>query len=69
MEKLDYVELIKKLLNNGKQKLIKYGKQGTTNALHSGHDVSKTEGTRAVPLYQSTSYVFKNADHAAVYFL
>lgn len=36
-----------------------------TNALHSGHDVKKTEGTRAVPLYQSTSYVFKNADHAA----
>ncbi len=39
-----------------------------TNALHSGHDVSKTEGTRAVPLYQSTSYVFKNADHAASLF-
>mgnify|MGYP000324019790 FL=1 len=36
-----------------------------TNALHSGHDVKKTEGTRAVPLYQSTSYVFNNADHAA----
>lgn len=36
-----------------------------TNALHSGHDVKKTEGTRAVPLYQSTSYVFDNADHAA----
>lgn len=39
-----------------------------TNALHSGHDVNKTEGTRAVPLYQSTSYVFKNADHAASLF-
>ena len=39
-----------------------------TNALHSGHDVKKTEGTRAVPLYQSTSYVFKNADHAASLF-
>lgn len=37
----------------------------STNALHVGHDVTKTQGTRAVPLYQSTSYVFNNADHAA----
>ena len=37
----------------------------STNALHVGHDVSQTQGTRAVPLYQSTSYVFNNAEHAA----
>lgn len=37
----------------------------STNALHVGHDVTQTQGTRAVPLYQSTSYVFKNAEHAA----
>ncbi|MEK9531123.1 MAG: O-acetylhomoserine aminocarboxypropyltransferase/cysteine synthase family protein [Flavobacteriaceae bacterium] len=37
----------------------------STNALHVGHDVTKTLGTRAVPLYQSTSYVFDNAEHAA----
>lgn len=36
-----------------------------TNALHAGHDVEANGGTRAVPIYQSTSYVFKNADHAA----
>lgn len=36
-----------------------------TQALHAGHDVSANGGTSAVPLYQSTSYVFKNADHAA----
>ena len=36
-----------------------------TKALHEGHDVTKTQGTRAVPLYQSTSFVFNNADHAA----
>lgn len=36
-----------------------------TNALHAGHDVTTNGGTRAVPIYQSTSYVFKNADHAA----
>ena len=36
-----------------------------TNALHAGHDVTKNGGTRAVPIYQTTSYVFNNADHAA----
>ena len=37
----------------------------STKALHSGHDVNLTQGTRAVPIYQSTSYVFNNSDHAA----
>lgn len=37
----------------------------TTNALHFGHDFNLTEGTRAVPIYQSTSYVFNNTEHAA----
>ncbi|MDP5082484.1 MAG: O-acetylhomoserine aminocarboxypropyltransferase/cysteine synthase [Winogradskyella sp.] len=36
-----------------------------TKALHSGHDVSKTAGTRAVPIYQSTAYVFDDSDDAA----
>ncbi|SHI93258.1 O-acetylhomoserine aminocarboxypropyltransferase/cysteine synthase family protein [Algibacter luteus] len=36
-----------------------------TNALHAGHDVKATGGTRAVPIYQTTSYVFNNSDHAA----
>ncbi|MBR9913922.1 MAG: O-acetylhomoserine aminocarboxypropyltransferase/cysteine synthase [Algicola sp.] len=36
-----------------------------TQALHAGHDVSQNAGTRAVPIYQSTSYVFDNADDAA----
>ena len=36
-----------------------------TNALHAGHDVTVNGGTRAVPIYQTTSYVFKNSDHAA----
>ena len=39
--------------------------QFATNALHAGHDVTKNGGTRAVPIYQTTSYVFNNADHAA----
>lgn len=37
----------------------------STNALHAGHDVTKNAGTRAVPIYQTTSYVFNNSDHAA----
>lgn len=36
-----------------------------TKALHAGHDVTVNGGTRAVPIYQTTSYVFNNSDHAA----
>jgi O-acetylhomoserine (thiol)-lyase len=36
-----------------------------TKALHSGHDVTANAGTRAVPIYQSTAYVFNNTEHAA----
>ena len=36
-----------------------------TQALHAGHDVTLNGGTRAVPIYQSTAYVFNNSDHAA----
>ena len=36
-----------------------------TNALHAGHDTTQTQGTRAVPIYQSSSYVFNDTDHAA----
>ena len=36
-----------------------------TNALHAGYDTTKNAGTRAVPIYQTTSYVFNNSDHAA----
>ena len=36
-----------------------------TKSLHAGHDVSNTQGTRAVPIYQSTAYVFNDSDQAA----
>jgi len=36
-----------------------------TKALHAGHDVKTNGGTRAVPIYQSSAYVFNNSDHAA----
>lgn len=37
----------------------------STKALHAGHDVKANAGTRAVPIYQTTSYVFNNSEHAA----
>ena len=37
----------------------------STNALHAGHDTTVNGGTRAVPIYQSTAFVFNNSDHAA----
>ncbi|WP_242082558.1 O-acetylhomoserine aminocarboxypropyltransferase/cysteine synthase family protein [Aestuariivivens sediminis] len=36
-----------------------------TNALHAGHDVTQHSGTRAIPIYQTTSYVFRDSEHAA----
>ena len=36
-----------------------------TKALHAGHDTATNGNTRAVPIYQSSSYVFKDANHAA----
>jgi O-acetylhomoserine (thiol)-lyase len=36
-----------------------------TLALHAGQVVDETTLSRAVPIYQTTSYVFKDTDHAA----
>ena len=37
----------------------------STLALHAGQTIDPTTGARAVPIYQTTSYVFKSTDHAA----
>ncbi|TGE27254.1 O-acetylhomoserine aminocarboxypropyltransferase/cysteine synthase family protein [Hymenobacter metallicola] len=39
--------------------------QFETLQLHAGQQPDPTTGSRAVPLYQTTSYVFKNAEHGA----
>ena len=39
--------------------------QLATKALHAGHDSANSQGTQAVPIYQTTSYVFKDSEHAA----
>src|ERR1700749_1690766 len=36
-----------------------------TLQLHAGQEADPTTGARAVPLYQTSSYVFKNAEHGA----
>jgi O-acetylhomoserine (thiol)-lyase len=39
-----------------------------TLGLHAGQHPDPVTGARAVPIYQTTSYVFQNADHAAALF-
>ena len=39
-----------------------------TLALHGGQEADPTTGSRAVPIYQTTSYQFKSAEHAASLF-
>ena len=36
-----------------------------TLQLHAGHQPDQTTNSRAVPIYQTTSYVFNDAEHAA----
>jgi len=45
-------------MNNHSQNL-------STQALHAGQAPDPTTGARAVPIYQTTSFVFKNTEHAA----
>ena len=37
----------------------------TTRQLHAGQSPDPTTGSRAVPIYQTTSYQFRNTEHAA----
>ncbi len=39
-----------------------------TLSLHAGQRPDPLTGARAVPIYQTTSYVFQDADHAAALF-
>ena len=42
--------------------------QFDTLSLHGGQRPDPTTGARAVPIYQTTSYVFNDSDHAAALF-
>ncbi|HET6521475.1 MAG TPA: PLP-dependent transferase, partial [Geminicoccaceae bacterium] len=45
-------------------KLLKFD----TLSLHAGQRPDPATGARAVPIYQTTSYVFPDTDHAAALF-
>src|SRR6476620_10353523 len=36
-----------------------------TLQLHAGQEIDPTTGSRAVPIYQTTSFAFKNSEHGA----
>lgn len=48
-----------------KKKQKKTNKHVETLALHAGHTPDSVTGARAVPVYMTTSYVFKNVKHAS----
>lgn len=50
--------------NNGKAKNYKF----ETLQLHAGQESDPTTGSRAVPIYQTTSYQFEDTEHAATLF-
>ena len=39
-----------------------------TRAVHAGARPEPVTGARAIPIFQTTSYVFEDADAAAAYF-
>lgn len=49
---------------NGKERSYRF----ETQQLHAGQEPDPTTNARAVPIYQTTSYNFKNAEHAASLF-
>lgn len=44
---------------------VEKGLKPETLALHAGQAADPTTGARAVPIYQTTSYLFKSTEHAA----
>src|SRR5713101_7617282 len=52
-----------KITNNGSSEDRVFG--FNTRALHAGQRPDPATGARAVPIYQTTSYVFEDTEHAA----
>ncbi len=50
--------------DNGKERNLKF----ETLQLHAGQESDPTTGSRAVPIYQTTSYEFDDTEHAATLF-
>ncbi len=51
-------------MSNGQEHVFGFN----TRALHAGQRPDPATGARAVPIYQTTSYVFEDSDHAAALF-
>lgn len=47
---------------------MKAGPGFSTLAIHAGAQPDPTTGARATPIYQTTSFVFNDTDHAAALF-
>ena len=54
--------------DTGEDKQPKGGAGFETRAIHAGAAPDPTTGARATPIYQTTAYVFEDADHAASLF-
>jgi len=52
-------------LNNLKKMATQKTHKFETLQLHAGQEVDPTTGSRAVPIYQTTSYVFNSSEHGA----
>jgi O-acetylhomoserine/O-acetylserine sulfhydrylase len=61
---MDIIQWRKKIMSDK----IKKSYQFETLQLHAGQEPDKTTNARAVPIYQTTSFNFHNADHAASLF-
>src|SRR5438067_3729888 len=53
-------------MSDGDQPLRSYGFE--TRALHAGQRPDPYTGARAMPIYQTTSFVFEDTEQAAAYF-
>src|ERR1700686_3176131 len=54
--------------NNEKNEPVERAMGFFTRSLHAGQKPDSATGARAVPIYQTTSYVFESSDHAAALF-
>ncbi|MFT6867737.1 MAG: O-acetylhomoserine/O-acetylserine sulfhydrylase [Cyclobacteriaceae bacterium] len=52
-------------INTIKFKIMSKELRFETLQLHAGQEIDPTTGSRAVPIYQTTSYAFKNSEHGA----
>ncbi len=53
---------------NDKKKIVPKTYKFDTLSLHAGYQPHKNAGSRQVPIYQTTSYIFDDVDHAAALF-